>query len=53
MSPPAMLRHPAAALRKDRIIRVGLLAAMMLFAVVPLLSMFSAALAPRAARRPG
>jgi raffinose/stachyose/melibiose transport system permease protein len=53
LSPPAALRRPAAALRTDRITRVGLLAAMMLFAVVPLLSMFSAALAPQGSTPPG
>jgi raffinose/stachyose/melibiose transport system permease protein len=44
---------PPLARRKERITRAGLLAAMMLFAVIPLLSMFSAALAPQGSTPPG
>ena len=39
--------------RGDQITRTLMLILLMLFAIVPLLSMFTAALAPRAATRPG
>ena len=41
------------ALRGDRIARAGLLAAMLLFAIIPLVSMFTAALAPQGSVPPG
>lgn len=44
---------PPPAPRTERITRAGLLTAMMLFAVIPLLSMFSAALAPQGSAPPG
>lgn len=44
---------PTAPIRRERVTRTAVLLAMMLFAIVPLLSMFTAALAPQGSTPPG
>ncbi len=45
--------RPVASIRRERITRVLLLACLMLFAIIPLLSMLTAALAPQGSNPPG